>query len=198
MTARRITAEDEHQWLIDRDEHRAPVDAHFKRAIADALASSRADAKTGVLELGPGPCCDIGDQLRGQMYYVAADTRPARVGITDLEPLWTTERRLPYQAKTFTHILAREVFEHVYHLREMLAECHRVLTPGGTLWFSTPFAFPYHDIEPENGGDFWRATALCWDRMLSDAGFTSVEVTEARFLFGSWQLPVSILGRAVK
>lgn len=195
MTNPRLTAEQEHAYLIDREEHRKPVDAHFQRAIQEMAQDLDAEP----LELGPGPMDDLRAHMaRLGIPVIQADTRPAHEGVTPLEPLWTREQRLPWPSGRFTDVLAREVFEHVYHLREMLAEVHRILTPGGTLWFSTPFAFPYHDIEPENGGDFWRATAICWDRMLTDAGFSSVEVTEARFLFGSWQLPINLLGRAIK
>lgn len=192
----RITAEQEHNWLIDRRAHREPIDAHFAGAIAEIRGRND---ESYVLELGPGPMIDLRHALaREGVPVIQADTRPAHGGVTPLEPLWTREQRLPWGGDHFTDVLAREVFEHVYHIREMLAEVCRVLTPGGALWFSTPFMYPLHDYEPEHGGDFWRASPLCWERMLADAGFRSVEVTAVRHLWENWQCPISILGVARK
>jgi len=45
--------------------------------------------------------------------------------------------RLPFRGETFDFVLSHEVVEHVYAADLYLAECHRVLRPGGLLYLST-------------------------------------------------------------
>lgn len=192
------------QWLEDRATHREPVDAFFNHACDVIRALGLEMVKAGqsgyMLELGPGPNVDLAEQLRPTpgLAYFAADTRPAGPGVVALEPKWSRERRLPWTNGVFDVILAREVFEHVFDLREMLAECLRILTPGGRLYFSTVYCYPLHDYEPELGGDFWRLSPAGWERLLRTTGFASWEVTVGREMFGSWQYPVSVLAWAEK
>lgn len=55
----------------------------------------------------------------------------------------------------FDHIIACEVFEHVPAVWDAPAVLASLMPPGGTLWFSTPFAFEIHGPHP----DCWRFTA---------------------------------------
>ena len=45
--------------------------------------------------------------------------------------------RLPFRGEAFDFVLSHEVIEHVYAADLYLAECHRVLRPGGVLYLST-------------------------------------------------------------
>ena len=47
--------------------------------------------------------------------------------------------RLTFAAEAFDHVVCLDVLEHVPDYRRGLAECHRVLRPGGTLLLSVPF-----------------------------------------------------------
>lgn len=46
--------------------------------------------------------------------------------------------RLAVADSSFDRVISFEVFEHLEHADEFLAECHRVLRPGGRLILSTP------------------------------------------------------------
>ena len=47
-------------------------------------------------------------------------------------------RELPYEDDSFDVVLLIEVMEHIHDHRNLFRECHRVLKPGGILFFSTP------------------------------------------------------------
>src|SRR3990167_2296643 len=186
-------------WLEDRATHRAPVDAHFARAetwLRDRLPLALAS----ILELGPGHENDLARPYRLQgAAVVQADVDPEMEGVTDLRPYWSEApagiRRLPWDEDSFHLVLAREVLEHVADLSAMLFQVHRVLKPGGRLWFSTPFVFPLHDFEK---GDYWRISPSAWLWLAKQTGFTACDAVAARMLWDSWQYPVSVLGWAEK
>ena len=76
-------------------------------------------------------------------------------------------KTLPFEAATFDHVVALEVFEHVFNLIEILAELRRVMKPGGSLLISSPFAWPEH----EQPYDFARYTSFGIVHILEHAGF---------------------------
>ena len=84
-------------------------------------------------------------------------------------------KTLPFEVATFDHVVALEVFEHVFNLIEILAELRRVVKPGGSLLISIPFAWPEH----EQPYDFARYTSFGIVHVLEQAGFDiqSVEKT---------------------
>jgi SAM-dependent methyltransferase len=60
-------------------------------------------------------------------------------------------------------VVCLETFEHVFEVRRAFDEVQRILAPGGTFIFTSPFHFPIHAY-PE---DYWRMTPQCLQRMLS-------------------------------
>lgn len=189
---------DWHRWLIDRQQHREPVDRHFEEAFAWIKTTPPA-AWGDIFELGPGSEGDLTNRLRnaGRKVYTA-DIRPSTPETPydrDLSTSWVRDRRLPFDDDAFGSVLAREVLEHVDDLDTMLREILRVLMPGGRLWFSAPFIFPLHDYET---GDYWRISDTGWAMLLDRAGFHETGVRSARLLFNSWQLPATIIGWAEK
>lgn len=186
---------DWHSWLIDRNTHREPVDKHFASALT-WLRSTPPAVYSPILELGPGPQPDMTNVLRleGRDVWTADPimptwaTTPKDIGVAD----WSNTLTLPFESQQFGTILAREVLEHVAELPDMLQELRRILMPGGRLWFSTVFVFPYHDYP----ADYWRISDTGWEMLLRAAGFRKYKVWGERFLFGSWQLPCNVLGWA--
>jgi predicted SAM-dependent methyltransferase len=72
-------------------------------------------------------------------------------------------RPWPWEADTVEQIVAKDVFEHVESAVIFMAECHRVLVPGGLLHLRTPhyksrdaFTDPTHRRFPtEHTFDYW-------------------------------------------
>lgn len=76
----------------------------------------------------------------------------------------------PLKDSSFEFLFHTEVLEHIYGLDLFLKECHRVLTNGGKMFFTIPFAARYHYIPY----DYWRLTAASLEKLLTKAGFKNI------------------------
>jgi SAM-dependent methyltransferase len=74
---------------------------------------------------------------------------------------------MPMAANHFAAILCSEVLEHSFVPERLLAECHRVLRPGGVLLLTMPFLWPEH----EQPWDSQRFTHFGLRQRLVAAGF---------------------------
>ena len=81
--------------------------------------------------------------------------------------------KFPFVDDTFFNLFHTEVLEHVYDKELFLAECKRVLKPGGRMFCSVPFQARYHYIPI----DFWRFTPAALNKLLTEAGFNDIEIT---------------------
>lgn len=79
---------------------------------------------------------------------------------------------LPFGNNTFDAVICSELLEHVYSPESVLHEAMRVLKPNGIFLISVPFLVPYH-ADPY---DFGRYTDQYWKKLLSDLGFSSIQV----------------------
>lgn len=70
-------------------------------------------------------------------WLVVAKKRLAEAGL-DLPLICACAEALPFPDGTFDRVAADSVLEHVNDQRRVLAECYRVLRPGGLLCVSTP------------------------------------------------------------
>ncbi|MEK7444416.1 MAG: methyltransferase domain-containing protein [candidate division NC10 bacterium] len=79
---------------------------------------------------------------------------------------------LPFHEAVFDTVKATEVLEHVPDAARALAECRRVLRPGGRLVATVPFLERLH-ADPE---DYARFTRSMWERCLGEAGLTPLTI----------------------
>jgi SAM-dependent methyltransferase len=78
---------------------------------------------------------------------------------------------LPFESGTVSRIVSDNVLEHVELGEEAVAEAARVMMPGGYLYVSTPFMYPFHS----SPHDYTRWTMLGLRRLLERNGFDIVE-----------------------
>jgi len=88
---------------------------------------TRALAKGGLRATG----CDISPQMLRR----AASERGGCAGWVQLEPDW---RALPFTSAAFDAVVAASVLEYVAEPAAVLAECARVVRPGGVVLFTVP------------------------------------------------------------
>lgn len=125
--------------------------------------------------------------------YVGADIpgNPHAVATADIRPDGTVD----VETASCDAVLATQVLEHVEDPRVYLAECARVLKPGGRMLLSTHGVMIYHP-DPV---DLWRWTGDGLQRVVEEAGF-EVERVEGIMSLGAsglllvqeavmWRLP---------
>jgi SAM-dependent methyltransferase len=77
-------------------------------------------------------------------------------------------KTLPFGDCTFDHIISVEVFEHLPNASDILSEFKRVLRPGGTVFITTPFLYPEHEMP----FDFIRYTTSGITQLVNNGGFS--------------------------
>ncbi|AVH54853.1 MULTISPECIES: methyltransferase domain-containing protein [Streptomyces] len=77
---------------------------------------------------------------------------------------------LPFGSDTVPLVYSHQVFEHVAHPRELLAEVGRVLRPGGLFIGSTSQFEPYHSFS------LWNYTPYGFRVLLEEAGLALKEI----------------------
>jgi len=65
---------------------------------------------------------------------------------------------LPFDDNSIDSIICRSVLQHVSSPAIAVQEMHRVLKPGGKLFLSIPFIYPYH-ARSSHYSDYWRFSA---------------------------------------
>ena len=82
------------------------------------------------------------------------------------------DQKLPLKDNSFDNILLFNVLEHVWDTENLLSECNRILTKGGTLYGAVPFLFRYHP-DPT---DYWRFTCDSMEKLLITNNFKKIEI----------------------
>jgi SAM-dependent methyltransferase len=89
------------------------------------------------------------------------------VGSELLDFQYGPDSRLPAELSNYDCVLSSQVLEHVISPSFYLAECYRILKPGGSLVLSTHGIFEDHAC-PD---DFWRWTGFGLRKLVEQAGF---------------------------
>ncbi|WP_246071908.1 class I SAM-dependent methyltransferase [Marilutibacter aestuarii] len=122
--------------------------------------------KGRVLDVG---CADrwIAKQLPMECDYLGMDYPATGRDMYGARPdFFADAARIPLPDASMEAVLMLEVVEHLRYPREALAECARILVPGGILLASMPFLYPMHD-EPH---DYQRYTLHGWRREVEAVG----------------------------
>jgi SAM-dependent methyltransferase len=140
--------------------------AHHIRTLPAELESLSRDlqlpAGARILDYG---CADAPYRrfFSNDVEYVGADLAGNPHATLEL----TREGTVPVGDESFDGVLSTQVLEHVTDPESYLAECFRVLRPGGRMLLSTHGIFVYHP-DPD---DYWRWTCAGLQRAVSNAGF---------------------------
>ena len=89
---------------------------------------------------------------------------------------------IPFPDNSFDTIICTQVLEHADDPEILVKECSRVLTPGGTAFFSMPFTYPEHEIPY----DFRRFTRFEHKRLFHKNGFSTIDIQQTTGIFGTF------------
>jgi SAM-dependent methyltransferase len=101
--------------------------------------------------------------------------------------------QIPVEDGRFDHVLLTQVLEHIPEPATVLAELHRVLAPGGTLWLTAPLFYAEH----EKPYDFFRYTQFGLRHLLEGAGFEVQEVEWMEGYLGTLSYQARVLSRSL-
>ena len=140
--------------------------------VRELLLLSRLGAGATAVDFG---CADrpYATFLPAGVQYLGADLP----GNAEADVAIGPDGTLPIPQGTVDLVLSTQVLEHVEDPGRYLAECARLLRPGGKLLLSTHGIMYYHP-DPE---DYWRWTCAGIRRLLGDHGF---EVIESKGVLG--------------
>lgn len=93
--------------------------------------------------------------------------------------VYSTAYRIPFRDSSFDAAACSAVLEHLEEPAQALAECFRLLKPGGVAAYTVPFIWHLHE-EPR---DFYRYSRYGLEHLMKRAGF---EVVSIRALSGFW------------
>lgn len=79
---------------------------------------------------------------------------------------------MPVPASSMDSVILTEVLEHCPEPGRVLREASRVLRPGGLLFLTVPFIWPFHDTPH----DEFRYTPYSLGRLLREAGFADIVI----------------------
>jgi SAM-dependent methyltransferase len=100
---------------------------------------------------------------------------------------------IPVEDARFDHVVLTQVLEHIPEPRAVLAELHRVLKPGGTLWLTAPLFYAEH----EKPYDYFRYTQFGLRHLLEGTGFTVREVAWMEGYLGTLSYQARLMSRSL-
>lgn len=151
-------------------------DDHSRQVSAEDYVGHLVGAGDRILDLGcgPGGSADLFLAASPSARYVGADLEwspaVAERRRTDVEFIRFDGLHLPLEDGAVDAVFCKQVFEHVRHPAELLADVARVLRPGGLFAGSTSQLEPYHSLS------FWNYTAYGLRVLFEQAGLEVLEL----------------------
>jgi SAM-dependent methyltransferase len=154
-------------------------------SIFSSCRKSTATDKLKVLDVGCGsmPYRSLFAGRAGVASYEGADIDNGNAAALRIDP---ASERIFVEDNSYDLVVSFQALEHVPRPDRLIAECRRILRPGGVLFCTVPFVFEYHAVP----GDYHRWTVEGLAHDLTFAGFTGVG---AETVESDWESVISVM-----
>jgi SAM-dependent methyltransferase len=124
-----------------------------------------------VLDLGCGvmPYRDFLIESGNIEKYIGMDLEHSEYHNKVVPDMYWDGYSIPLDDNSIDWIIVTEFLEHYYDTNAILKEMHRVLKPGGSIFFSVPFIYSLHEVPH----DHHRFTPYALGKHFADTGFSS-------------------------
>ncbi len=125
-----------------------------------------------------GKTIDLGAKNGKASYYRFLNLEYSEIDYVDINPTESNvlnlnlEEKLPIEEKTFNSVIAINIFEHIFNIKNLIEEIYRILDHKGKLIGSTPFIKEYH-ADP---ADYYRYTQDFYKKVFEKSGFVNIEL----------------------
>lgn len=145
-----------------------------RRSILRALQESLPSMHGHVVDIGAGyaPYRSFFKQNSAIDSYRTADLKGGLYEHSAPPDIYWDGNTLPVDNGSVNTIILTEVLEHCEEPDKTLAECYRILAPGGQLFLTAPFLWPLHDVPY----DAYRYTPWTLTRLLDQVGFKNARI----------------------
>ena len=132
----------------------------------------RAERRRGAVHLELGTWTAFGDERTRELADADGLAELIRLDVDAAHPIDVVAdaTALPFRSGAVDRVGSNSVLEHIAYPHEVLAECHRVLRPGGVMVHVMPFVWWLHGY-PD---DYVRLTPPFFERVCREIGFVDV------------------------
>ena len=120
------------------------------------------------------PILDIGAGISSRFRQNLTNEKYIRLDIDDSEEpdIVGDALSLPIKSESLNGVIYADILEHLINPFEAIREARRVIKPGGKIYVSVPFLYPYHP-HPK---DYYRFTLAGLKELLEKEGFCVEEI----------------------
>ncbi|MEW6380567.1 MAG: class I SAM-dependent methyltransferase [bacterium] len=137
--------------------------------------------KGRVIDLGCGTAPYKKYILKVADKYIGVDWKSSFHDQSNVDVFCDLSKQFPFEDNCADTIVSFQVIEHLPEPGSFLAECYRILRPGGRLFFTAPFMWHIHEAPY----DYYRYTRYGFIHLLEKSGFVNIKVHENT---GFWQM----------
>jgi SAM-dependent methyltransferase len=125
-----------------------------------------------------GDILDVGGSKKSGYHELISGNHKITTGNIDssysADILFDAQKKWPFDSSIFSCVLFINVLEHLFDYNLAVAEAYRVIKNGGKVVGVVPFMLNVHGTP----NDYFRYTKSSLEKILSGAGFKSIEIKE--------------------
>ncbi|MFN3665809.1 MAG: methyltransferase domain-containing protein [Sediminibacterium sp.] len=143
----------------------------IQRSLIEAVRDLKGKIGGKVLDLGCGvmPYRDFLMESGKIEQYTGMDLQYSNYHNKVVPDMYWDGYTIPLEDASIDWIIVTEFLEHYYDTDAILKEMHRVLKPGGSIFFSVPFIYSLHEVPH----DHHRFTPYALTNHFTNTGFSS-------------------------